>query len=298
MERLSAAAQTDFDDNEDELAHDAQPRTGIHPILPEADASQADLSGLVVATPPADVSHVDVAEIQLSDADDGPPASTQRPRKRRSRRRGHRRRAALSARERAERAAKEIRRYLPIVHQMVTRLLVKVPSNVLREDLIAAGTFGLLASIRRDGVVRSPTFEWYARVRIRGAIMDELRNQDWLSRRARREVHTTYGDPLPSERCAFVGFDDLSGGLQSVFNADMSPPTPFELLETNQSHDSLRIALQTLSERERQILFMHYFQGEQFKAIATALGVSLPRISQIHWRAVAKLREALELLAI
>jgi len=218
-----------------------------------------------------------------------PPASTDRVRRKRTRKR----RLRSKIKERADRAAKEIRQYLPIVHQMVTRLLVKVPSNVLREDLIAAGTFGLLASIRRDGAVRSPTFEWYARVRIRGAIMDELRNQDWLSRRARREVHSAAGDALPSERCSFVGFDDLAGGLQSVFNADVSPPTPFEMMEADQQRSALKGALKTLSERERHILFLHYFQGEQFKTIAETLGVSLPRVSQLHWRAVSKLRDVL-----
>jgi len=233
------------------------------------------------------------ASPELDDGIPPPPQSTERVRRKRPRRRGGKRRLRGSSRERADRAAKEIRQYLPIVHQMVTRLLLKVPSNVLREDLIAAGTFGLLASIRRDGAVRSPTFEWYARVRIRGAIMDELRNQDWLSRRARREVQSSAADPLPSERCAFVGFDDLAGGLQSVFNADVSPPTPFEVMEAGQKRRALRVALKTLSERERHILFLHYFQGEQFKAIAQALGVSLPRVSQLHWRAVSKLRDVL-----
>ncbi|WP_394843731.1 sigma-70 family RNA polymerase sigma factor [Pendulispora brunnea] len=248
--------------------------------------------------PPADAEATDVDGVcageDLDDSIPPPPASTDRVRRKRTRRK--RRLRSKSARERADRAAKEIRQYLPIVHQMVTRLLVKVPSNVLREDLIAAGTFGLLASIRRDGAVRSPTFEWYARVRIRGAIMDELRNQDWLSRRARREVHSAAGDALPSERCSFVGFDDLAGGLQSVFNAEVSPPTPFEMMEADQQRDALKGALKTLSERERHILFLHYFQGEQFKTIAETLGVSLPRVSQLHWRAVSKLRDLLSSL--
>ena len=256
--------------------------------------SEACLSDLAAS----EVAREGGAHPELDEEIPPPPESTQRVRnKKRSRRRGGKRRARGTVRERADRAAKEIRQYLPIVYQMVTRLLVKVPSNVLREDLIAAGTFGLLASIRRDGAVRSPTFEWYARVRIRGAIMDELRNQDWLSRRARRDVQTTYGDPLPSERCSFVGFDDLAGGLQSVFNADVSPPTPFDVLEAGQKRNALKVALKTLSERERHILFLHYFQGEQFKTIAEKLGVSLPRVSQLHWRAVSKLREELSALA-
>src|SRR4029079_2609779 len=67
--------------------------------------------------------------------------------------------------------APEIKKYMPLVHQAVARFMGKLPPNVLREDLVAAGTFGLIDSLRKNGAERGPTFEWYARIRIRGAVV-------------------------------------------------------------------------------------------------------------------------------
>ena len=76
---------------------------------------------------------------------------------------------------------------MPLVHHVVGTMLPRLPPNVLRDDLIAAGTFGSSTrSAARRRSERGAEFEWYARVRIRGAIIDELRSHDWLSRRARR----------------------------------------------------------------------------------------------------------------
>src|ERR1700760_2403351 len=81
----------------------------------------------------------------------------------------------------------EVSEFMPLVHHVVATMLPRLPPNVLRDDLVAAGTFGLLDALRRQSAgERGVEFTWYARVRIRGAILDELRTQDWLSRRARR----------------------------------------------------------------------------------------------------------------
>ena len=81
----------------------------------------------------------------------------------------------------------ELTSYMPLVHQVVARLLRKLPPNVLRDDLVGAGAFGLIDALRKS-TDRGPAFEWYARIRIRGAVVDELRTQDWLTRRARTRV--------------------------------------------------------------------------------------------------------------
>jgi RNA polymerase sigma factor for flagellar operon FliA len=81
----------------------------------------------------------------------------------------------------------DITEYMPLVHQVVARLLRRLPPNVQREDLIAAGSYGLVDALRKSPD-RGPAFEWYARIRIRGAAVDELRSQDWLTRRARTRV--------------------------------------------------------------------------------------------------------------
>jgi RNA polymerase sigma factor for flagellar operon FliA len=228
--------------------------------------------------PPAPISSIRCTETAEDKLIDPPRAKKLSPR-------GPRAKKKLSA--------DEIREYMPMVRHMVSQLLGKIPVNVLREDLLAAGAFGLVTSMLRDGPERSPTFEWYARIRIRGAIMDELRNQDWLTRRARMHVQATFGDPLPSERSAFVGFDDLPGGVQSLAAFQEVPPNPLELMEAEYDRKMLSEAIESLPERERHILMMHYFRGIQFKALAEEMGVSMPRISQLHARAVTKLRQAL-----
>jgi RNA polymerase sigma factor for flagellar operon FliA len=185
----------------------------------------------------------------------------------------------------------DIQTYMPLVRQVVARFLRKLPPNVLRDDLIAAGTFGLIDSLRKNGEDRSPTFEWYARIRIRGAILDELRAQDWLTRRARSRV-TASAVEGQTGRAVVVGFDDLTeAGRQSLH--DQSTPSPLDIVEGNAERAALAEAVGQLLEREQLIVTQHYFQGVQFKAIAAQLGVSEPRVSQLHSRAMAKLRAIL-----
>src|SRR5580704_11429681 len=75
---------------------------------------------------------------------------------------------------------RELAEWMPVVRQVVARFIRRVPRCIQRDDLLAAGTFGLLDALRRrEGAARGPAFEWYVRVRIRGSIVDELRTQDW-----------------------------------------------------------------------------------------------------------------------
>ncbi|HVZ32707.1 MAG TPA: sigma factor, partial [Polyangiaceae bacterium] len=115
-------------------------------------------------------------------SDDAPPASTKRPR---------RSAGPRGARESAEEQAKAelsrtlIAKYSGLVRQIAGGFQRKLPRNVLRDDLIAAGMSGLWDAVRKHGHEQTENFDWYVRVRIRGAILDELRAQDWLPRRAR-----------------------------------------------------------------------------------------------------------------
>lgn len=180
--------------------------------------------------------------------------------------------------------------YMPLVRQVVGRVLRKVPPNVLRDDLIAAGTFGLVDALRKS-TDRGPAFDWYARIRIRGAVVDELRAQDWLTRRARTRVtraqaHGTGGS------AAVVGFDDLPE-LQAHSFIDESAATPQEQVERRLDRAALEAAVSHLPEREAKIVGWHYFEGIAFKTIAARLGVSEPRVSQLHARAIGRLRVAM-----
>jgi RNA polymerase sigma factor FliA len=187
--------------------------------------------------------------------------------------------------------ATDIAEYMPLVRQVVARFLARLPPNVLRDDLLAAGTYGLIDSLRKNPEARGPAFEWYARVRIRGAVLDELRTQDWLSRRARSRV-TANAEDGAAPLSAIVAIEDLSDSSKNSL-CDESTPSPLEAAERGDERRILARAVDKLLERERLIVNLHYFQGVQFKDIAARLGVSEPRISQLHSRAMTKLRGTL-----
>lgn len=184
----------------------------------------------------------------------------------------------------------ELTSFMPLVHQVVTRLLRKLPPNVLRDDLVAAGAFGLVDALRKSSD-RGPAFEWYARIRIRGAVVDELRAQDWLSRRARTRITRAQADG-ESNGTAVVGFDDLPESQSQAF-VDESMATPHDHVEQRMDCVALERAVAMLPEREASIVGWHYFDGVPFKDIAGRLGVSEPRISQLHTRAMGRLRQTL-----
>jgi RNA polymerase sigma factor for flagellar operon FliA len=186
----------------------------------------------------------------------------------------------------------ELLEYMPLVHQTVARFLRRLPPNVMRDDLVAAGTIGLVDALRKNGVERGPTFEWYARTRIRGAIVDELRAEDWLTRRARSQANAI-SEESQTSRTSVVGFDDLSARGTNVELADRASIAPLAMLEQKMNHAALAKAVTKLPEREQTIIRAHYFEGVQFKVIAEWLKVSEPRVSQLHSRAVATLRAAL-----
>lgn len=181
----------------------------------------------------------------------------------------------------------DVAEYMPLVHYIVGTMLPRLPPNVLRDDLVAAGTVGLLDALRRQSASeRGAEFAWYARVRIRGAIVDELRAQDWLSRRARRRF-------TAEERtsAAFVGIEDFPEERRAI--ADEAAPSPEAQVCQKSEASAIAKAVDRLPVRERSIITAHYFEGVQLRTIAHDLGVSEPRVSQLHARAVARLREYL-----
>ncbi|HEX7667024.1 MAG TPA: sigma-70 family RNA polymerase sigma factor [Polyangiaceae bacterium] len=189
----------------------------------------------------------------------------------------------------------EVEEWLPLVHRVVASLIRKFPPNVLRDDLVAAGTCGLI-----DALARSPQrdqgFEWYARTRIRGAIIDELRSLDWLSRRERMKIRESVAagaTPSMLPPRGMVAFDDLPASMQGMNIADESALNPLQQMEERFESSALMDAIESLPVRERRIVTAHYFQGRQLKAVAQELGVSEPRVSQLHARAMQMLKAAL-----
>jgi RNA polymerase sigma factor for flagellar operon FliA len=175
---------------------------------------------------------------------------------------------------------------MPLVKKEVARMLRRVPPNILRDDLVAAGTYGVFDALRKNPE-RGAAFNWYVRVRIRGALVDELRTQDWLSRRTRAKA-TAASEGIREN--TVVWLDDVPDAQALV---DHGAPTPFQLVAGRMARSTLVRAVGHLPPREADIVAWHYFEDVPFKAIAARLGVSEPRVSQLHSRAIGLLRARL-----
>ena len=199
--------------------------------------------------------------------------------------------------------ASEIAEHMPLVRRIVAHLMRRLPRSVQREDLLSAGTLGLFHALRSSTHTSPEMFAAYARIRIRGSIVDELRRHDWSPRR--RKVLTT-GAPASTSnvtsivrgsspplrpRVSVVGFDDLPPGCTAGLAEDCA--SPLDDVLARREREALHRAVDKLPEREREIICLRYFQGMSSKAIAEALGLSEARISQLSARATARLRDFL-----
>jgi RNA polymerase sigma factor for flagellar operon FliA len=177
-----------------------------------------------------------------------------------------------------------MKKYEHVVRQIAGGFQRKLPRNVLRDDLIAAGMSGLWDALRRQGHEKSGNFDWYVRVRIRGAILDELRAQDWLPRRARAAAgNGSTNAPM------VLRFDEVSETEQARCLA-RDDSNAEAAVEASYVRRQLQEAMEQLPERERRIVSLHYFRGMKFKDLGEMLGVSEPRISQLHSRAMGRLK--------
>ncbi len=183
-----------------------------------------------------------------------------------------------------------LKQFTPLVIKMAGGFQRKLPRNVLREDIIAAGMGGLWDAIRRHAGPLEASFEWYLRVRIRGAILDELRAQDWLPRRARARAEESIaaGNEAYFPPPAIVRFDELSEASQN--QALHYASSSEAIIDTKERFESAYEALQILPQRSRYIVAQHYLHGRKFKDLGIELDVSEPRISQLHARAMEWLR--------
>jgi RNA polymerase sigma factor FliA len=205
----------------------------------------------------------------------------------------HRTRKQLGRQKSLEdlRSAQLLQEYAPLVRQIVGGFQRKLPRNVLRDDLIAAGMSGLWDAIRRQNGQRDESFEWYVRVRIRGAILDELRAQDWLPRRARAaavEAQETGNTSMAPP--SVVRLEDVSEWEQGRALGSGEGTSSESAVHQKFVGEALARAVEQLPDRERHIVSMHYFKGIKFKDLGLQLGVSEPRISQLHSRAMKRLR--------
>ncbi|WP_062076501.1 FliA/WhiG family RNA polymerase sigma factor [Demequina globuliformis] len=220
-----------------------------------------------------------------------------------------------------------ITHYSPLVNQVASRMIVRLPETVELADLVSYGFFGLIDAVEKFEVERGFKFETYASQRIRGAIIDELRAADWVPRSVRAKARTveqatraleqTLLRPVTDEDVAAqIGWDAsdvrhvraqvalshisaldgmVSGGDSGALDAthDLTLPEASSPVEAQETRALLAAAIQGVRDREQEVLRLYYFDNLTLAQIGQILGVTESRVSQIHSGAVKKLRESL-----
>ena len=220
-----------------------------------------------------------------------------------------------------------LRRFAPLVRHVVERVAATLPRNVDHEDLYSAGVLGLLDAHAKFDTGKGVKFETYAVWRIKGAVLDQLRALDWVSRSMRRKARTLDGvtrrldqrlgraaseDELARELkmsrgdfyrlldhvrgAVLVSLDETRAGddQESATLADrLADPHAVDLeaqLEEQQARNVLLRTLNLLPEQERLVVALYYYEHLTLKEIGRTLGISESRVSQVHTRAMSRLR--------
>ena len=220
-----------------------------------------------------------------------------------------------------------INHYAYLVKITAGRITASLPPNVEREDLISAGMIGLIQAIDQFDTTRQVKFETYAIALIRGAILEMLRKENWVTRSVRERatnlertylrLERTLGRPAGEEevaealgielddlyslladtgRATLLSLDDVTVGadgnerihLGDVINADAADTSAD--VEFKEMRWTLDAAIERLPERERLVISLYYYEGLTFKEIGKVLSVSESRVYQLHTQAVLRLR--------
>lgn len=221
-----------------------------------------------------------------------------------------------------------LREHSQLVQRIAYQMMTKLPSSVQIDDIIQAGMMGLLDAASRYDQLHGAQFETYATQRIRGAMLDELREADWLPRSLRRdmrrieaaishmqqelgrapnetEIAKQMGVPLSeyqqllqeSRGAQLVYFEDFQDEEGDDFFEHFefgNDVDPMSLLQDERFKSELGHAIENLPERERMMMGMIYEQDMNLREIGEVMGVSESRVSQLHSQAVARLRSRLK----
>jgi len=205
-----------------------------------------------------------------------------------------------------------IGRHAELIDRVARRLATRAGMPGLREDLWSAGALGLLDAARRFDGARGIRFETFAEHRVRGAMLDELRRMDHLPRRLRDRVQAAararatlaqqHGRPATDDEVAAALHLDvpelleLEGTAQPLVPLDpevlagLDEPSPEAELERRQLARGLAARIARLPDRLQMILALHYQEDRTYREIADLLGVSEPRVCQLHRQALDLLR--------
>ena len=218
--------------------------------------------------------------------------------------------------------------YLDLVKYIVGRMPQATIPSVDYDDLLGYGVMGLMDAVERFDLSRDVKFETYAMTRIRGAIIDHLRNMDWVPRSVRqkaRQIQQAIGrvetrldrsatdqdiaDELGIDidtfdrwtweisKGAYLSLDELvtvdeahNTATLIDFISDDASPDPELVMEVGELKSALAAAIDALPDRERMVISMYYYDELTVKEIASVLGVSESRVSQLHTRAMMRMR--------
>ena len=219
---------------------------------------------------------------------------------------------------------KLILEYAPLVKLVAGRLSMQLGYNVEYDDLVSYGIFGLIDAIDKFDSMKAVKFETYASLRIRGAILDQIRKMDWIPRTIRqkqkkidaaiKEIEASTGRTATDEEIAkslgiteddylswqsqmkITGVVSLNEFMESGSEVPAEQTSqhrfdsPEEVIEKEEMKKMLQQALELLTEKEKKVILLYYYEDLTLKEISNVLEVSESRISQLHTRALQKMK--------
>ncbi len=217
-----------------------------------------------------------------------------------------------------------IEKYINLVKVISGRLYTSYGTNVEYDDLVSYGIFGLIDAIEKFDVDKNVKFETYAQIRIRGAIIDHLRTLDWVPRSIRqksKEVEEAYfklenrlGRSATDEELAkelditgkelqkimmqtasfnMISLEDAVFEGHTFEEKDKDKYLPEELICNKEVYDTLKNNITKLPEREKKVISLYYYNNLTYKEIGNILDISESRVSQIHSKAISRLKSRL-----
>jgi RNA polymerase sigma factor for flagellar operon FliA len=222
--------------------------------------------------------------------------------------------------------------YAPLIKYISQKIAARLPANIELDDLMSSGVIGLMDAIDKYDASRDNKFKTYAEFRIRGAILDELRAQDWVPRSVRekaKQLERCYArieqlkgrQATEEEVCAELGisneefhdmlnqvksvsllsYDDISNfskadkrALHGLGEAGAKSPTPFNEVNVAGVKKLIAEAITDLPEKQRLVLSLYYYEDLNLKEIGRVLDVTESRVSQLHTQAILRLKARLK----